>query len=806
MQSGRVIRERVKELNCLYGISTLVEQVGASLPEILAGTVALLPPAWQYPQAACARIFLGGREYKTENFVPTAWRLARGIAVHGEPAGAVEIYYLEEKPERDEGPFLKEERDLINAIAERLGRIIERLRAEEQLRQSEVRWRIVSQMVSDYAYGFRVTEEGSLVGEWVTDAFQNITGYGFQELSTGDSWAALVHPQDRARFADYMARLVAGQGGELEYRIITKWGQVRWLHTQDRPEWDGTQERVVYVFGAVQDVTERRQADRALRESEERLNLALRGADLGLWDWNVQTGRTIFNERWAEMLGYTLDEIPNDVSAWEELIHPDDVEQVRASLGAHLEGETPAYESEHRLKTRDGGWAWVLDRGKVLERDRDNRPLRMVGTHLDITERKQAEMALHIALEQSRQSRREVAALLEAARAVLEYQDFRPAARTVFDVCKHLLGATAGYVALLSEDGAENELLFLDAGGLPCTVDPELPMPIRGLRAETYRSGRALFENDFAGSEWMDFMPEGHARLENVLFAPLEIEGRVVGLLGIANKPGDFTEHDAQLSHAFGKLAAVALRNSRTLQSLRASEATSMERAEDLARSNQELEQFAYAISHDLQEPLRMVSGFLKLLVQHCEDGLDDKSREFVEFALDGAERMRTMIRGLLDLSRVTTHGREFTAVDPGAVLERTLQVLQISMEDSGATVTYGPLPVVMGDDVQLGEVFQNLVGNALKFHSPEPPRVHVSAERQGDFWRFSVQDNGIGLDPAQAERIFVVFQRLHPRDEYPGIGMGLSICKKIVERHGGRIGVESEPGKGSRFFFTIPA
>jgi len=188
------------------------------------------------------------------------------------------------------------------------------------------------------------------------------------------------------------------------------------------------------------------------------------------------------------------------------------------------------------------------------------------------TERKRTEKAIRRALDESRERRAEIAALLEAARAVLEHKEFIPAAQAIFTTCKNLLGATVGYVGLLSPDGNQNEVVYLDSGGLPCTVDPSLPMPVRGLRAEAYRTGRVVFNNEFADSEWMRFMPKGHARLDNVLFTPLIVGGKVLGLLGLGNKQGGFTEEDARLSTAFGDLAAVALQNSRMLQSLEASE------------------------------------------------------------------------------------------------------------------------------------------------------------------------------------------------------------------------------------------
>lgn len=228
-------------------------------------------------------------------------------------------------------------------------------------------------------------------------------------------------------------------------------------------------------------------------------------------------------------------------------------------------------------------------------------------------------------------------------------------------------------------------------------------------------------------------------------------------------------------------------------------------RAEELARSNADLEQFAYVASHDLQEPLRMVASFTQLLAERYHGKLDADADEFIGYAVDGARRMQALVSDLLAYSRVDTRGKEFGAIDCEKVLQAVLANLLKTLEESGGQVTHDPLPTVEGDETQLWQVFQNLVGNALKFHGSEPPRVHVSAQEIKGEWRFSVRDNGIGIDPQDAERIFLVFRRLHTRTEYPGTGMGLAITKKIVERHGGRIWLESEPGKGSTFCFSLP-
>lgn len=232
---------------------------------------------------------------------------------------------------------------------------------------------------------------------------------------------------------------------------------------------------------------------------------------------------------------------------------------------------------------------------------------------------------------------------------------------------------------------------------------------------------------------------------------------------------------------------------------------------EELARSNAELEQFAYVASHDLQEPLRMVASYTQLLARRYSGQLDEKADRWIGYAVDGAQRMQALINDLLALSRVGTRGRPMERCDSGAVLAQVLEGLEMAVAENGARVTFDTLPVVHADPLQVGQLFQNLVSNALKFHRPEvPPEIHVSAEPSsvggGPGWLFRISDNGIGMDPSYAEQVFVLFQRLHTREEYPGTGIGLAICRKIVERHGGRIWVDSMPGAGSTFSFTLPA
>jgi PAS domain S-box-containing protein len=228
-------------------------------------------------------------------------------------------------------------------------------------------------------------------------------------------------------------------------------------------------------------------------------------------------------------------------------------------------------------------------------------------------------------------------------------------------------------------------------------------------------------------------------------------------------------------------------------------------KAGELERSNKELEQFAYVASHDLQEPLRMVASYLQLIVRRYQGKLDDTADEFIGYAVDGAERMRKMIDDLLTYSRVGTRGKPFEPTDCKEVLNQSIANLEIAIKESKAVVTCDSLPRVTADGSQMVQLFQNLIGNALKFTNDKPPRVFVSADRKGNEWVFSVRDDGIGIESQHIERIFQIFQRLHGAGKYPGTGIGLAVCRRIVERHGGRIWVESEPGNGATFYFTIP-
>jgi light-regulated signal transduction histidine kinase (bacteriophytochrome) len=256
------------------------------------------------------------------------------------------------------------------------------------------------------------------------------------------------------------------------------------------------------------------------------------------------------------------------------------------------------------------------------------------------------------------------------------------------------------------------------------------------------------------------------------------------------------------LDSAEGILVTAAIRDI-TLR--KQAEKNLLHKIEELNRSNEELGQFAYIASHDLQEPLRMVASYTQLLSRRYKGKLDTEADEFIAFAVDGAGRMQRLIQDLLAFSRVGTKGQEMLDTSSEDALQQALVNLRGAIEESGALVTHDPLPGVLADETQLTQLFQNLIGNGIKYQNPGVPKVHISATRNGGKkWTFAVKDNGLGIDSQYFERIFGMFQRLHKREEFAGTGIGLAICKKIVERHGGTISVESQPGQGSTFSFAL--
>ncbi|HIK06360.1 MAG TPA: GAF domain-containing protein [Trichormus sp. M33_DOE_039] len=568
-----------------------------------------------------------------------------------------------------------------------------------------------------------------------------------------------------------------------------------------------------------QDITEKHHTASALKESEERWQLALQGNNDGIWDWNIKTNEVFFSPRWKQMLGYADHELNNQIEEWLKRVHPDDLNWVMQAVRDHLDRKTPYYITEHRVQCKDGHYKWILDRGQALW-DETGNVVRMVGSHTDITERKQTEEEL------KRQNLRSqlFAEITVKIRQTLQIAEIL---QTSVQEVQTLLQADRVLIFRLWPDGSgivEQEAVL---PGWPVVLGQNILDPcFQQDYVDKYRQGRVSAIMDIAQADILDchreFLQQFGVKA-NLVVPILHREG-IWGLL-IAHQchaPRYWTQFELELLQQLANQIGIALSQAQLLEQ-------QTRQSQELARSNAELESFAYVASHDLQEPLRMVTSYLQLLERRYKNQLDSTAEQFISYAVDGAQRMQTLINDLLNYSRLTTRGQPFVSVDCAAILERVKTNLTIAIEESGAVITQDPLPTVTTDPTQLTQVFQNLIANAMKFRREIPLQIHIGAEKVGEEqvsrdaggeslpnyqfsianshpqWLFWVRDNGIGIEKQYLERIFVIFQRLHGRSKYPGTGIGLAICKKIIERHGGRIWVESEPGQGSVFYFTIP-
>jgi PAS domain S-box-containing protein len=363
---------------------------------------------------------------------------------------------------------------------------------------------------------------------------------------------------------------------------------------------------------------------------------------------------------------------------------------------------------------------------------------------------------------------------------------------------KHLAQMESKYHGLL--EAAPDAMVVVNQGG---------DIVLLNLQAEKQFGYR---RDELLGQKVTNIIPEGFAErliaddLRSAEDALAQQIGTGIELIGRRKDGGEFPIELmlSPLESAEGILVTAAIRD---ISARKAAEANLLQKVRELYRSNEELEQFAYFASHDLQEPLRMVASYTQLLARRYNGKLDSDADEFIAFAVDGASRMQRLIQDLLAYSRVGSKGMNLLDISSEDALHHALVNLRGAIEESSALVTHDRLPTVLADEMQLIQLFQNLVANAIKYQKSGIPLAHVSATRNGEKkWQFSVRDNGLGIDPQYFERIFGLFQRLHKREEFAGTGIGLAICKKIVERHGGRISVESQPGQGSTFRFTLAA
>ncbi len=500
-----------------------------------------------------------------------------------------------------------------------------------------------------------------------------------------------------------------------------------------------------FALSIARDITERKQAEEALRKSEIKYRIV--ADNTSDWEfWLSPEGEFIYVSPSCERItSYSKEEFLSDPDLMNRIICSEDLPIYEGHLHEAVEEMKPEL-VQFRIVRRDGEQRWIEHNCQPVF-DADGKFLGIRGSNRDVTQRRQAEEAI-----------------------------------------KHFAHLTASIINSLP-----GIFYLIDEYGHFIRWNENFER-VTGYSAEDISKMTNL---DFIGKDEKQLVAE---KLQEVLTkGETSVE---VYLVSRAGKKTLFFFTGARML-VDGKKYVVGMGIDIT-ERKRAEDAL-RQMSEELIRSNADLRQFSYVASHDLQEPLRVISTCVQLLVKRHKGKSSESLDELVKYIVDNAKRMQELIRDILDYSRMETGKKTFKPVDFSQAVEEVLVSLKVAMVESGAIVTYDRLPTIVADKVQMNSLFQNLIDNAIKFHNNETPKVHISAERKGDEWIFSVQDNGIGIEPEFTDKIFDVFKRLHTREEYPGTGIGLAICKKIVEHHGGRIWFESEPGKGSTFYFTIP-
>jgi PAS domain S-box-containing protein len=632
------------------------------------------------------------------------------------------------------------------AIVGSLRDINERKLALEVLRQREQDYLVLLESTQDCIIVFDAETLKVIFGNRRADLI-----FGFDPIlhdGIGVNLLDFVHPDDKEVVLKGLAEdlYTSERRKRFDVRAKTNDGKELWVSAlATRIEFQGR----VAVLLSLKDITETKQTQEALRQSEELYATMANSSQVGIYI--VQDGKFVFvNPQFQKDTGFSADELVGTDSLG--IVHPDDRETVRENAAKMLKGELNS-PYEYRAINRSGRTRVVVERVASI---RYEGKLASMGCYMDITERKRMEESL-------RQSE-------ERFRSVLDNSlDMIYSLNLQTDRYEYVSPASERILGYSPEEVIRRSLEKSRATIHPEDVQMLDENVIKLIASKGANASRIRYrvKHKELGYRWMS---DSRSVIYDEENAPLSIVGSM----------RDITERK-DTEEKLNQLMA------------------------ELARSNTELERFAYVASHDLQEPLRMVASYTQLLARRYRGKLDADADEFIGYAVDGATRMQQLINALLDYSRVGTRGKPFKATDCEAVFSNAVANLNAAIKETDAVVEHDPLPTVVADAIQMVQLFQNLIGNAVKFHSEKKPEVHIGAERNGTEWIFSVRDNGIGIDPQYFDRIFVIFHRLHSRGEYPGTGIGLAICKKIIERHKGRIWVESQPGKGATFYFTIP-
>jgi PAS domain S-box-containing protein len=623
-----------------------------------------------------------------------------------------------------------------------------------------------------------------------------------------------IHPEDIDAVMQYIDSVAkTGKTMAMTYRIFRPDGEVRHLRSSAEVSLDASG-KAREVLGTALDITELVQVQRTLQQTEERWHLALQNNGLGVWDWNIISGYVLYTDRLQQMLGYEAGEWPQHVDSWASRVHPDDLPSVMDKMDKCLSGETPDYICEHRLHCKDGSWKWVHDVGRIIDFTKDGRPQRMIGTQMDINIRKQSEEAT---------KRR--AELLNGIRAAQEHFISATNMAQVFaemlDVVVRHTHSTFGFIAevLKDEQGAPylRSYSITDiAWNDEIRKDIETMSP-NGLEFRNLKTlfGAALLSrelvivNDAANDPRSGGLPPGHPAIHTFLGLPVYNGLDMVGLIGLANRPDGYDKDELRELDPF--LAAVnnmivarreAERRSQIEEELRAAR----DRAEAASRAKSD---FLTMISHEIRTPMNGVIGMARLL---CTSGLEERQTEMAEAVVQSGTALVGIMDDILDFAKIEA-GQIVLREEPLAlaeVLEGVADLLAHEAAEKGisicAILTPGLPSKVIGDAGRLRQVLLNLAGNAVKF--TDKGSVTLRACLSGQDLKFTVEDTGIGISEKHIERLFKPFTQLDssPTRRFGGTGMGLAICKKLIERMNGTIHVESRPGEGSCFTLLVPA
>jgi len=482
------------------------------------------------------------------------------------------------------------------------------------------------------------------------------------------------------------------------------------------------------------------------------------------------------NDKGCHVLGNERDELIG-MNWFSNFLPIDCKEEMQKVFLNIIEGKTePVHYYENAIIDKNGNRRMIAWNNTVLK-DNEGNIIGLLDSGFDVTEHLKTkkelvdtEKYLLEALNNSRQHEKEVTALLNGTRAVLEYDTFKNSSRKIFDHCKDLIGAKSGYIALLNSDGSENEVLFLESGGLPCNVDPALPMPIRGLRGVAYSEKTTVYDNDFMNNEWARFMPQGHVVLKNVLFSPLIVEGKVMGVMGLANKDGDFDEEDARIASAFGELAAIALKNQYQMEKLQS--------------QKDELYNYSHIVSHEVKNYINVIQGYLEL---YQNDMVQKDS--FIRKYKGLIEKMNKFVTSQLELAKSGKKIGNIKYVDLNKIIDDI-------KENYSLEIIRGDLGYIMGDSERIESVFINIFDNAIK-HG-DASILEIQREIMGNQSKIIIKDNGMGMPPEDVGKVFNIGY------SGSGTGYGLNIVKSVMESLGGSVKASSSLGHGFEIIITF--